>query len=441
MPTAAGLVSEDEVKEAVRAHLESRGYEVAVAWGRSHGIDLHATGPEGRIAIEAKGDVPSRPQQTNYSIGALGELVQRMSDPEASYGLALPDVRVFRAPTHGPQPRGPLPAVSTTIPRGNTRWPPLSAWWKDVGATGCTLLPWSRRLTDSRATPTSGVELHRSPPQAEESFMSPLKQVRTWIASAVVIAVAAVVIGDTSATATQGQAILAGQTNTSTAETVLQDTSVSVQCVPVFGAGLLACGSNGLEGSGNTYGVYGSGDVAGVRGASSAGDGVAGDTSAGTSAGVFGENFGGGNGVYGLSISTGNGVQGETGSDIASGVYGQNDGSGYGVAGRANGGVGVLADSTNGTALDVNGKARFSRSGLITISYPAKTAVISGLPLTNKSLVLATIQRFLAGVYVVAASPTLSGSSNSFTIYLNKAPGTSSNPKSVTVGWEVIEHP
>ena len=45
-PTAAELVSEDEVKEAVRAHLEARGYEVTVAWGRAHGIDLEATGPE-----------------------------------------------------------------------------------------------------------------------------------------------------------------------------------------------------------------------------------------------------------------------------------------------------------------------------------------------------------------------------------------------------------
>jgi len=41
--------------------------------------------------------VPSQQQQTNYFIGALGELVRRMSDPSATYGLALPDVRVFRA--------------------------------------------------------------------------------------------------------------------------------------------------------------------------------------------------------------------------------------------------------------------------------------------------------------------------------------------------------
>jgi len=60
---------------------------------------------------------------------------------------------------------------------------------------------------------------------------------------------------------------------------------------------------------------------------------------------------------------------------------------------------------------------------------------------TSKSLVFATIQKFLAGVYVVAAAPNISRSSNSFTIYLNKAPGSATVPKSVTVGWEVIEHP
>ena len=246
--------------------------------------------------------------------------------------------------------------------------------------------------------------------------MARIWKLRSWATSAAVIAIAAVVIGDASATATQGSAVIAGQTNTSTADTVVQDTYYSVPCSPVLAAGLLACGSIGLEGNGNTYGVYGGGDDTGVYGVSS-----------------------GGNGVFGYSSGTGNGVDGFVNSSTASGVYGENGSSGFGVAGRANGGVGVLADSTSGTALEVNGKAQFSRSGVVTISYPAKTAVISAVPLTAKSLVFATEQRFLAGVYVVAAVPNLSGSSNSFTIYLNKTPGTSTSPKSVTVGWYVIE--
>lgn len=94
---ASGPLTEDAVKEAVRVHLEAGGHEVTVAWGRAHGVDVEAIGPEGRVVIEAKGDAPSQQQQTNYFIGALGELVQRMSDPNATYGLALPDVRVSRA--------------------------------------------------------------------------------------------------------------------------------------------------------------------------------------------------------------------------------------------------------------------------------------------------------------------------------------------------------
>ena len=36
------------------------------------------------------------PQQVNYFLGARGELLQRMSDPVAIYGLALPDSQRYR---------------------------------------------------------------------------------------------------------------------------------------------------------------------------------------------------------------------------------------------------------------------------------------------------------------------------------------------------------
>jgi hypothetical protein len=91
-----GLLSEDDVKRGVKEYLEARGYRVQVAWGRDRGIDIDARGPAGRLVIEAKGEVASNPQQVNYFLGALGELVQRMSDAEARYGLALPDNRQYR---------------------------------------------------------------------------------------------------------------------------------------------------------------------------------------------------------------------------------------------------------------------------------------------------------------------------------------------------------
>jgi len=51
-------ITEDEVKEAIRAHLTSRGFDVHVAWGRVRGIDIDARHPDGRrFVIEAKAEV------------------------------------------------------------------------------------------------------------------------------------------------------------------------------------------------------------------------------------------------------------------------------------------------------------------------------------------------------------------------------------------------
>ena len=93
-----GWITEDEVKKAVRAHLTARGFDVAVAWGRVRGIDIDARHPDGRrYLIEAKAEVGKNgPQQVNYFVGMLGELVQRMDDVQASYGIALPDNRQYR---------------------------------------------------------------------------------------------------------------------------------------------------------------------------------------------------------------------------------------------------------------------------------------------------------------------------------------------------------
>ncbi|MEO3859935.1 hypothetical protein ABGB08_33955 [Acrocarpospora sp. B8E8] len=90
------LLTEDMVKEAVKSHLEGLGYSVTVAWGRAHGIDIEAHRADDHLYLEAKGEAASPPQQVNYFIGALGELVQRLRDPYARYGLALPDHPQYR---------------------------------------------------------------------------------------------------------------------------------------------------------------------------------------------------------------------------------------------------------------------------------------------------------------------------------------------------------
>lgn len=96
-PAPAGdFITEDEVKTAMKAYLEAQGYRVKVMWGKERGIDIDARRPDGRLILEAKGEVASQPQKTNYFLSALGELLQRMSDERATYGLALPDNATFR---------------------------------------------------------------------------------------------------------------------------------------------------------------------------------------------------------------------------------------------------------------------------------------------------------------------------------------------------------
>ncbi|MEZ0578133.1 restriction endonuclease [Nocardioides sp. MH1] len=93
-----GPISEDEVKAAVRDYLVADGFVVEVAWGRSPGIDIVATRSDGRrLVIEVKAEKGvTGAQQHNYFVGMLGELVQRMNDPAATYGIALPDNGQYR---------------------------------------------------------------------------------------------------------------------------------------------------------------------------------------------------------------------------------------------------------------------------------------------------------------------------------------------------------
>src|SRR5262245_15632671 len=73
------------------------------------------------------------------------------------------------------------------------------------------------------------------------------------------------------------------------------------------------------------------------------------------------------------------------------------------------------------TALKVEGKATFSRSGIATVPAGKRSIKKSGVPLSASSMVLATIQVDRVGIYVEAAVPNVAGSS--FTIDLNKVVG------------------
>lgn len=49
-----------------------------------------------RWIIEVKGEGSLQPMRVNYFLSILGEVLQRMDDPNAKYSIALPDIQQFR---------------------------------------------------------------------------------------------------------------------------------------------------------------------------------------------------------------------------------------------------------------------------------------------------------------------------------------------------------
>jgi hypothetical protein len=228
------------------------------------------------------------------------------------------------------------------------------------------------------------------------------------------------------------------------------------------GAGVqgLSYASSGVKGLGGPYGVIGEGET-GIYGYGNKVNGVFGETGVDTASGVYGQNNGTGYGVAGRATSgtgvlgdgtmgisgqgaitgvkgtsqgAGDGVDGEANNSCCSGVYGVNNGTGNGVAGRADTGTGVLAASTSGIALKVDGKAQFSRSGKAAVSSGQSSIVVQNVALTSKSLVLATPQKSVAGVFVQGAVPNVSA--HTVTISLSNTVGAS-----YPVAWMVVERP
>jgi hypothetical protein len=195
----------------------------------------------------------------------------------------------------------------------------------------------------------------------------------------------------------------------------------------VLGESTLGRGVEGKATTGN--GVWGESDAAAVVGKSN-----------GSSTGVFGFSGSASDALPGAASKTG--VFGFARQDSSSiGVYGNSSfgrgvlgeaGAGRGVHGWSNTGVGVRAEAAAGTALQVAGRASFSRSGRLAIaagrSFVTKTGIT---PLTSFSLVLAVLQTRRTGVYIVAAVPNVTG--HSFTIYLNKAV-----PATTYVAWFIL---
>jgi hypothetical protein len=76
--------------------LREHEWEPNIAWGRSRGIDIDARRSTERWIVEAKGRGNSPQEQGNYFLNGLGELLQRMTDSNARYSLAFPDLPRYR---------------------------------------------------------------------------------------------------------------------------------------------------------------------------------------------------------------------------------------------------------------------------------------------------------------------------------------------------------
>lgn len=97
-PVAAATdhLSEDEVKRILVAWLQQQGWSTQVAWGKARGADCVAVKGNDRWIIEVKGCGSRQPMRVNYFLAVLGETLQRMDDPSASYSIAVPNMAQFR---------------------------------------------------------------------------------------------------------------------------------------------------------------------------------------------------------------------------------------------------------------------------------------------------------------------------------------------------------
>ena len=138
---------------------------------------------------------------------------------------------------------------------------------------------------------------------------------------------------------------------------------------------------------------------------------------------------------FGLSAESvrGTAVQGVANAPGTSGVAGVNSRDGVGVTGisDAAGGIGVLARSSGGIALRVQGELSLKRAGKLRIPAGSRSFSQTGVALAPNSLVIATVQRYRRGVWIQSATPD--AVSDSFTVRLNKAPD-----KRTPVAWFVL---
>jgi hypothetical protein len=166
--------------------------------------------------------------------------------------------------------------------------------------------------------------------------------------------------------------------------------------------------------------------------------GVQGSSADSSGAGLLGENTGTGTGVHGTS-NGGDGIYAEDTSNAttANGLR-ATSGAGTAVNAATNTGIAVAAEagSAGGTALWVSGPAAYSNCGIATVggsvATPKQSVLVKGVKLSANSLVVATLQASISGVFVASAVPHVTA--GTITISLNQAVS-----QHVKVGWIAID--
>jgi hypothetical protein len=96
METRAYAILEKKIKQILESYLTSRGWKPEIVWGIGHGIDIESKRGNKRWIIQVKGPSILRPINANVFLSVLGEVLQRMDDPNCRYSIALPDIEQFR---------------------------------------------------------------------------------------------------------------------------------------------------------------------------------------------------------------------------------------------------------------------------------------------------------------------------------------------------------
>jgi hypothetical protein len=218
-------------------------------------------------------------------------------------------------------------------------------------------------------------------------------------------ATAAALAGPAAALAANGDAVKVGEENTATTYTQITNTTPGDQ----------------------EAGIIGKASGVGVLGESVDGIGVIGRSTSHAAVQGYSESDAGVNGF---------GRLGFWGMGWEQGVWAKSV-TGQGVHGETETGVGVYAMATTGTALEVSGKAKFSRSGRATVlKRKAYVDITVAGGLGSRSMIHATLQTYRAGVAIAAVRKNYPRVGKA-RIYLTKVASTTS---STYVGWFVAEY-